>query len=157
MEGAEHRRPRAQRADRAGIAYFVVAPSGVSGTVAAQGYVSVNRNSVMYPSIAVAPGGTKAAMVFTLAGPDFYPSTAFVRLSPGGAVTTPVTVSAAGTAPADGFTGYPAFDGNGVERWGDYSAAVSDAAGRSGWRRSTSGHLRLPRVIANWGTAVSAL
>ena len=147
---------------RAGIAYFVVAPSAtttaVTGTMAAQGYVSVNRNSVMYPSIAVAPGGTTAAMVFTLAGPDFYPSTAFVRLSSAGAVSSPVTVSAAGTKPADGFTGYPAFGGNGVERWGDYSAAVSDAGGTL-WMAAEyiPGTFGYPAFLANWGTAVSAV
>jgi len=147
---------------RAGIAYFVVAPSAtttaVTGTMAAQGYVSVNRNSVMYPSIAVALGGTTAAMVFTLAGPDFYPSTAFVRLSSAGAVSSPVTVSAAGTKPADGFTGYPAFGGNGVERWGDYSAAVSDAGGTL-WMAAEyiPGTFGYPAFLANWGTAVSAV
>jgi hypothetical protein len=102
---------------------------GVSATIANQGYVSVNGNSVMYPSIGVAAGGTTAAMVFTLAGPDFYPSSAYIRLTSAGALSGPVLVYGAGIKPADGFTGYPQYGGNGQERWGDYSAAVADATG----------------------------
>ena len=52
-----------------GIAYFVVRPAPTSATITSQGYVAVNRNSVMYPSIGVSAGATRAAMVFTLAGP----------------------------------------------------------------------------------------
>ena len=145
---------------RSGVAYFVVTPSatasGVGGTIANQGYVTVNRNYTAYPSIAVAPGGTKAAMVFSLIGPDYYPSTAYVRLSSAGAVTSPVTVSGAGAAPADGFTGYPAFGGGGAERWGDYSAAVSDASGTL-WMAGEYVPGTVSGFLANWGTAVSAV
>ncbi|WP_426595578.1 hypothetical protein ACPPVS_08315 [Cellulomonas sp. McL0617] len=144
------------------IAYFVVQPSstanGVSATMANQGYVAVDRSSVMYPSIGVAAGGTKAAMVFTLVGPDFYPSTAYVRLTSDGAVTGPVSIYGAGTKPADGFTGYPQYDGNGQERWGDYSAAVADAGGTV-WVAAeyVPGTFGYPPYLANWGTAIGAI
>ena len=144
------------------IAYFVVHPSATTSNVAAtmanQGYVSVDRNSVMYPSIGVAPGGTKAAMVFTLAGPGYYPSTAYVRLTSSGALSGPVAVYAAGTKPADGFTGYPQYGGNGQERWGDYSAAVADPNGTV-WVAAEyiPGTFGYPDYLANWGTAIGAI
>jgi hypothetical protein len=146
-----------------GIAYFVVRPAvSASGSLAAamahQGYVAVNRNSVMYPSIGVAPGGTAAAMVFTLAGPGYYPSTAYQRLTSTGALSGPVTVYAAGTKPADGFTGYPEYGGSGVERWGDYSAAVADKSGTI-WMAAEyiPGTFGYPEYLANWGTAIGAV
>jgi hypothetical protein len=118
---------------RSGIAYFGVAPSvdgsTVSGDMAQTGYVAVRNNSVFFPSIAANANGD-AAIVFTLAGQDYYPSAAYVTLN---ATTKPTAVKVAkyGLGPADGFTGYPSQDpvDNGVERWGDYSAAVADSSG----------------------------
>jgi len=146
-----------------GIAYFVVKPSvTTSGQLAAsmsnQGYVAVNRNSVMYPSIGVPAGASSATMVFTLAGPGYYPSTAYAHLSGTGALAGPVTIYGAGTKPADGFTGYPQFGGDRVERWGDYSAAVADASGTV-WVAAEyiPGTFGYPQFIANWGTAIGAI
>lgn len=148
-----------------GIAYFVVHPTTPStttttATMANQGYVAVNRSSVMYPSIGVAPGGTKAAMVFTLVGPSFYPSVAYERLSGTGATSGPVSIYAAGRKPADGFTGYPQYDPaqNGVERWGDYSAAVADSDGTV-WVAGEyiPGTFGYPPYLANWGTAIGTV
>jgi hypothetical protein len=148
-----------------GIAYFVVRPSTAdsgttSATMAHQGYVSVNRSTVMYPSIGVAPGGTKAAMVFTLVGPSYFPSVAYVRLTGTGATSGPVNVYAAGTKPADGFTGYPQEDpvDNGIERWGDYSAAVADSDGTV-WTAGEyiPGTFGYPPYLANWGTAIGTV
>ncbi len=142
-----------------GIAYFVVAPeasmTGVAAKITKQGYIAVNRNSVMFPSIGVTAGAARAAMVFTLAGPGYYPSTAYVRLTSDGTVTGPVSVYGAGLKPADGFTGYPQYGGNGVERWGDYSAAV---AGPDGFIWTAAeyipGTFGYPPFLANWGTAI---
>ena len=158
----------------AGIAYFDVTPSAtgtaVSGAISSQGYVAVNRNAVMYPSIAVPHGTGQPAMVFTLSGPDYYPSTAFVRLASTGPAG-PVSVSFAGTRPADGFTGYPAYGGSGIERWGDYSAAVADTGGRL-WMAGEyipgtfgfgfggnipKGNPPGPYWLANWGTGISSI
>lgn len=146
-----------------GIAYFVVRPAiSAAGAVAAsmsnQSYAAVNRNSVMYPSIGVAPGGAKAAMVFTLAGPDYYPSTAYVELTSSGELTGPVSVYGAGTKPADGFTGYPQYGGSGAERWGDYSAAVADKSGTI-WMAAEyiPGNFSYPEYLAHWGTAIGTV
>ena len=140
-----------------GIAYFVVHPSPTAATITSQGYVAVNRNSVMFPSIGVTTGATRAAMVFTLAGPGYYPSTAYVSLTTG-TVTGPVTVYGAGAVPADGFTGYPQFGGSGVERWGDYSAAVADTDGNI-WMAAEyiPGSFGYGPFLANWGTAIGSL
>jgi hypothetical protein len=146
-----------------GIAYFVV--QATSATMANQGYVAVNRDSVMFPAIGVAAGGRNAGMVFTLAGPGLFPSTAYIRLTASGALTGPVTIYGPGTKPADGFTGYPLEGGNGVERWGDYSAAVADADGTV-WMATeyipgTFGFIPGSRVppsyLANWGTAIGRI
>jgi hypothetical protein len=123
-----------------GIAYFVVDPSAAGGpAMANQGYVAVNRSTVMFPSIGVAAGASKAAMVFTLVGPNNYPSVGYVRLTSDGATSGGVNVYAAGTKPADGFTGYPQEDpvDNGIERWGS--------------RRVHPRHLRLPAVPRQLG------
>lgn len=143
-----------------GIAYFVVSPAATSATMANQGYVAVNSNSLMYPSIGVSSTatGNKAAMVFTLAGGGYYPSTAYVTLSPNGALTSGVKIYGAGTKPADGFTGYPQYGGSGVERWGDYSAAVADPDGTI-WTAAeyVPGTFGYPPYLANWGTAIGAV
>lgn len=141
---------------RVAIAYFIVQPhftkSVLSGTIHNQGYVSVDQNNVMFPSIAV-NGDGEAAMTFTLTGQDYFPSSAFVRLDqnrgPG-----PVQIAGAGTAPDDGFTGYPGDGTVGVARWGDYSAAVADEHGNL-WMASEY-IPNLPRTsLANWGTFIS--
>ncbi len=139
---------------RAGIAYFVVSPAVKNGApvgkIASQGYVAVADSYVMYPSIAVAKDG-RAAMTFSLTGKDYYPSAAYAVL--GG--RPDVHIAAAGTEPADGMTGYTALGGDGVERWGDYSAAVSD--GSTVWMAAeyTPGGQRT--TLANWGTFVFKL
>ncbi|HET7387530.1 MAG TPA: hypothetical protein VFJ19_12785 [Nocardioidaceae bacterium] len=142
-----------------GIAYFVVTPSvtpqGMAqGTMANQGYVAPqgDQNSVIFPSIGVTPGGS-AVMVFTLTGLDYYPSAAMVHLDPTGRLTSDIEVLAAGAVPDDGFTGYPAYAGDGVGRWGDYSAAVADGSGNV-WVATEyiPGTFGYPEFIANWGT-----
>jgi hypothetical protein len=141
---------------RVGIAYFIVTPSWngskLDATIARQGYVAVNRNNLLFPAIGVNAAGL-AAMTFTLVGPDYYPSAAYVRL----AVATDdgdVHIAAPGAGPEDGFTGYRAFGGNGVARWGDYSAAVADENGAI-WI-ATEYIPPLPRtVLANWGTFIA--
>jgi hypothetical protein len=143
---------------RVGIAWFAITPSVansglVSGTVAQQGYVAVNQQSVLYPSFAIRNDGT-GAMSFSLVGPGFFPSSAYALVGAGGVGT--VHVASPGAFPEDGFTGYPPFGGKRTARWGDYSAAATDE----------SGHLWLaselvpnaPRVAnANWGTFVTRL
>ncbi len=139
---------------RIGIAYFVVTPSvssgQVNGIIAQQGYVAVNQQSVMFPSVGVnAAGG--AVMTFTLVGPDYYPSAAYTVLGASGAGD--VHVLGAGAGPEDGFTGYTAFGGSRTARWGDYSAAVADESGTI-WTAVEYIPGGARTVNANWGTFV---
>lgn len=112
-----------------GAAYFVVSPSLVDGVLSArmvrQGYVAVANDNVLYPAVGVTADGT-AAMVFTLVGPDYFPSAAYLPLN---SPAAPIRLAAAGVGPQDDFTGYLSYGGNGVARWGDYSAAVADYDG----------------------------
>ena len=116
---------------RTAIAWFVVEPEWIgdvlSGSVANEGYLAVQNNSVMFPAVAANAAGD-GIITFSLAGPGVYPSAAYVTLDPGSG-TGPVQVVRQGAGPADGFTGYNSLGGSRVERWGDYSAAVADPAG----------------------------
>lgn len=90
-------------------------------------------------------------MAFSVSGPDFFPSSAYVRFSEDGP-SGPIHVTGAGVAPDDGFTAYQFFRGNGIGRWGDYSAAV--ASGGSVWMAAE--FIPGPRdFFANWGTFIS--
>ena len=139
---------------RVGIAYFIVTPSDPSGALSAsmakQGYVALNQNDVLYPSIGVTDAG-KGVMTFTVAGPDFFPSAGYAKIdatSGAGAVH----VAKMGAEPEDGFTAYSAFGGDGTSRWGDYSAAV--AVGGDVWFSCEYIPGGPRTVLANWGTFV---
>jgi hypothetical protein len=153
-----------------GAAFFVVLPtataSSVAASIAAQGYVSVNTQNLLFPSIGVTSTG-KGVMTFTLSGTNFFPSAAYVHISVAAGVGD-VHVAGAGVGPEDGFSGYRAFGGAGTARWGDYSAAVPDSAGHV-WiaqefigqtctlaqytADNTCGGTRTQ--LANWGTHIS--
>jgi hypothetical protein len=152
-----------------GSAYFVVTPSTsgnqVAGTLATQGYLAVNQENLLYPSIGVTSAG-QAIYTATLAGPDYFPSAVYTTISSVGGPSN-VRLAAAGLGPDDGFTGYPPFGGP-TGRWGDYSAAVADASGNV-WtadeyigqtctsatflQDTTCGGTRT--ILANWGTRIS--
>jgi hypothetical protein len=138
---------------QAAIAYFVVTPSVAGGTLTAtitkQGYVSLNSEDVLYPTIGVNAAG-KGVIGFSLAGPDFFPSSAYVPIDAVGGAGD-IHIGAAGTGPEDGFTGY--FGGN-VARWGDYSAAVADADGTI-WTANEFIPNAQRTFLANWGTFIS--
>ena len=154
---------------RAGIAYFEVAPtatsSSLSATMTNQGYVAVNQENTLYPSIGVNSQGG-AVMVFTVVGPDYYPSAAYYDLTGGDGN---IHISGAGQGPNDGFTGYKKSAGVAEPaRWGDYTAAVAGPDG-SIWMATeyvgqsctdaqfaadtTCGGTR--SYYANWGTYIS--
>ena len=144
---------------RVGIAYFVVGaagtPAGVIAHILSQGYVAVDGENVLFPSIAVNRLGF-GAMAFTLSGPDYFPSAAYVRFNFGRPAGL-IHITAPGALPEDGFSGYAA-EGSptpGVARWGDYSAATfADGAIWMGNEFIPNA----PRtVLANWGTFVSRL
>jgi hypothetical protein len=138
-----------------GAAYVIFSPTFRGGLLAAnvlgEGYLITNNNSLMRPAIGVNAQG-KGAIVFTLVGPDYFPSAAFVPINAFSAGTA-IHLAAAGTQPEDGFTGYPdlGFPSQGVARWGDYSAAVATGDG-SIWM-VTEYIPNAPRTqFANWGT-----
>lgn len=141
---------------RVGIAYFIVSPDlsghNLSATMAKQGYVSVAGNNVLFPSIGVNAAG-KGAMTFTVSGPDYYPSAAYATIDATSGAGD-VHIAGAGTEPADGFTGYAPYGGNGAQRWGDYSAAVADADG-SIWMAVEYIPGGTRTSLANWGTFIS--
>lgn len=140
----------------AGGAYVVISLANRGGLITAsalrQGYLLVNGNHLLRPAIAVDAQG-RGAIVFTLVGPGYYPSAAFVPFSAFAAGGT-LQVAASGAFPEDGFTAYdfPPF----IARWGDYAAAVLGGDGRI-WL-ATEYIPNAPRTdFANWGTAVMAV
>jgi hypothetical protein len=157
--------------DRVGIAYFVVdaqaaenngdhggnrqargEEGGGGARIANQGYLAVDGKNVLFGSIGVNSQGT-GAMVFTLSGPDFFPSAAYVRFDAHGAHGA-IHVTGLGQLPEDGFTGYPPFGS--IARWGDYSAAVAARDG-SIWMATEWIPGTARTVNANWGTFISHL
>jgi hypothetical protein len=143
--------------DRVGIAFFVVAAETDNNRdtrvhVSNQGYVAADGQNVLFPSIGVNADGN-GAMALTLAGPGFFPSAAFVRFNASGA-HGPIHITGAGVGPEDGFTGYAAFAGNGVARWGDYSAAVATPDGTI-WMANEYIPGGPRTLLANWGTFIS--
>jgi len=139
----------------AGAAYVILSPTFRGGLLAAkvlgEGYLTVANNSLLRPAIGVNAQGN-GAIVFTLVGPDYFPSAAFVPIAAFAAGST-IQLAAAGTQPEDGFTGYPnvGFPLQGVARWGDYSTAVASGDG-SIWM-ITEYIPNSPRTtFANWGT-----
>jgi hypothetical protein len=141
---------------RVGIAYFLVRPgwrgSHLAATMASQGYVSVAKENVLYPSIGVNASG-QAIMSFSLSGPGYFPSAAYAAISADGKAGK-VHIAGAGTAPEDGFSGYAAFGGAGTARWGDYSAAVAAPDG-SIWIAAEYIPNRPRTQLANWGTFIT--
>jgi len=151
-----------------GILYFVVQPGFTSAgkltaTLKTNNYLAVAGQNLIYPSIGIT-NNDQGAMVFTLAGPSFFPSSAFVLFSQDGA-DGDVHVAARGVAPDDGFSGYFGLPSNEQleGRWGDYSAAVPDGENKiiiateyiSG--RRAQPNLSTGLGEANWSTAISAI
>jgi hypothetical protein len=146
---------------RAGIAYFVVKPRldrGLDGRLDQQGYVAPSGNNAIFPSIGADSDGN-AVMTFTLVGPDFFPSAAYWPLG-----ADRIRIAGTGQGPEDGFTGYPSLaGGDGVARWGDYTAAV--AAGGRIWFAAEYIPASCASVscgsnrtqLANWGTFVGSV
>jgi hypothetical protein len=122
--------------------------------VVRQGYVLASNNNLLRPSIAVNAQG-RGAIVFTLVGPDYFPSAAFVLIDTVSTGST-IQVSAPGAFPEDGFSGYPnaGFPEQGMARWGDYSTAVAASDG-SIW--TVAEYIaNLPRTqLANWDTFIA--
>lgn len=149
---------------RTGAAWFAMTPgwngADLTGAFTGGGYVAVNDQSILYPSIAVTNDG-KGAIGFSIVGPGLFPGTGYAKVSLA-AGATEVKLTSQGVFPDDGFTGYPVFDDRGG-RWGDYSAAVVDASGNI-WvasemipcQQDANGRC-VRSVLANWGTLVAKI
>ena len=151
----------------AGIAWYIVRPTGLAGRLVRQGQFGIPGHAVTYPAIGVTSRG-KGVMAFTLSGANYYPSAAFASVSVRG--LGPIQLAATGKGPEDGFTGYAAIVGpTESSRWGDYGAA--SVVGNDVWIASeyigqrctlaqyeaapfgTCGGTRT--ALANWGTRIS--
>ena len=150
----------APRGTNSGFTYFSVAPTmdasgSVSGAVNRQGYVQIAGETVSYPTFGINSAGG-AVITCSLIGPDFYPSAAFVPVDSHLRATS-LFISSLGAAPSDGFTGYKAYGGGGIARWGDYSEAQSDESGNIWMAQemvSTSSST-VRSSLANYGTHIT--
>jgi len=151
---------------RTAAAWFALTPgwtgTDLTGNYAGGGYVAVNNQSIMYPSIAVTNDG-KGVIGFSIVGPGLFPGTGYAKVSLA-AGATEVKLTSQGVFPDDGFTGYPVFDDR-AGRWGDYSSAVVDASGNIWVANETipcqevkgPGNGCFRTVLANWGTLVAKI
>jgi len=123
--------------NKAGIEWFIVKPSvsssGVTGTIAKQGYLGLANNNLTYPAIGVTTSG-RGVMAFTLVDADNYPNAGYAAIDANVGVGD-IHTAAAALGPDDGFKSYKAFVGIPTRNgWGDYGAAVAD--GNSIWTAS---------------------
>jgi hypothetical protein len=135
---------------RDAAAWFVINVSNPANSptagVAAQGYVAGPGSShLIYPALAVNAHG-EAAMVFTLSGPQFFPSAAFWKFG----AHSFIHMLFEGKAAQDGFSAYIV----NRPRWGDYSAAAVGPDG-SIWMATEMIPGGFRKRSANWGTFVS--
>jgi hypothetical protein len=132
--------------------YFAFTPQITNGhlnaSVFTQGVVGNPGVHLLNPSIALNTDDN-GAMVFTLVGPNDFPSSAFVSIR--STTVSPVHISREGNEPEDGFTGYPPFS-NGVARWGDYSAAAVDNLDNTIWLGTEYTPDIARTQFANWAT-----
>lgn len=140
--------------------YAIISPALTSngfltGAVAKQGYLIATGENILRPAVAVNSQG-KGAIGFTLVGPDYFPSGAFVNFGVGAKNPTGIQIGkgGAGTSPEDGFSGYDSSASAGVARWGDYSTAAFSADGTI-WLVSEYIPNGPRTEFANWGTFLS--
>jgi hypothetical protein len=114
-----------------GVAWYVMNPSPSNVQLINQGLLVKDGTNLTYPSIAATENG-RAALNFTIVGPNDYASAGYAGLDPR-LGTGDVQYAAVGAGPQDGFSEYAPFFKNGSPRprWGDYSASVAD--GHSIW------------------------
>jgi hypothetical protein len=145
-------------APQAGIAWFVVRPSGVGAsfgaTIVNQGYLTVSNLNVFYPSIGVTDSGF-GVLAFSLSGPENFPSVGYTTVSDSGPAGK-IHIAAAGVAPEDGFTCYAQLGFGPDCRWGDYSAAVGTPAGTVWFAAEYIPNLARDHFV-NWGTFIGSL
>jgi hypothetical protein len=150
--------PSGASGPRSGAAWFAIEPDASFTTLSAkidhQGYIGIQDGSVMFPAFAVNDSGD-GVIGFSFSGKNFFPSTGYVNFDDG-AVEPRVHLVGIGQRPEDGFSGYPPF-GNGVARWGDYSAAMVAPDGHLWFAGEyIPNSFARPRLkFTNWGTFIS--
>jgi hypothetical protein len=115
--------------NQAGIAFFVLHPSGASADVITQGIIALPNNNVTYPAVGVNSSG-RGVIAFTVLGADHFPSAGYTALD-AKVGAGDVHIAAEGAARQDGFSGYFPEVNPIRPRWGDYGAAAVD--GNSIW------------------------
>jgi hypothetical protein len=159
--------------NKAGVAWFAVQVNNgakLEAHVANQGYVAIRNATLLFPALGINREG-RAAIGFSIAGPNIFPSTGYVesRDDDGPARFGSIHVAGAGVNSEDGFSGYPAENPPGTvpcddpmhpteceARWGDYGYAAIGGDG-SIW---VAGEYIGPRprtALANWGTFITRL
>jgi len=124
-----------------------------TASLVTQGVIARSGANLLYPAIAV-NAQQKGGIVFTLVGPNDFPSAAFVPVN--NTAVGGIQIARAGNEPDDGFSGYPEFGGNGVARWGDYSAAAIDTDGVI-WMATEYTPDIARTGFANWCTYITRL
>jgi hypothetical protein len=150
------------------IDWFEVDPnlsgSGLSASIVHQGrIVPPNGYSVSYPAFGLHKSGA-GVIGFTITNSSAtvaggYPSAALMEFD-GTAPTGGIIVSGQGFTSDDGFTGCGAPGPGTVGRWGDYGAAVVDAA--TGYMYTANEMIPNPALFArgfyaNWGTFITQI
>ncbi len=157
----------------AGIGWYIVAPDAhphsVSAHLTNQGQFGLAQANLIYPAIGINADG-KGVMAFTLAGDQYFPSSAFAAFD-GRTGAGQIFVARLGAGPQDGFSGYAPLLGTPTARprWGDYGATAVD--GHNIWIASeyigqtctltqweadtTCGGTRT--ALANWDTRISQI
>lgn len=147
-----------------GVEWFIVTPSFsksglLEGGLSGNDYLTVKGQNLIYPAVAVDADHDGGAMTFTLVGPSFFPSAAFVNFNSKGPSGN-VNVLAQGVAPDDGFSGYEGVPSNTQldGRWGDYSAAVADGENIFIATECICAAAEADRdIFVNWGTSMSEI
>ena len=149
------------------IAWFGLTPavskSGVTATIAAQGYlVPPTGYSVFYPGLALDKKG-HGYLGASVTNPDQkvpggFPSTFYVKFT-GTGVGTSLKIVGQGATSDDGFTGYNGSTST-VGRWGDYASAFQDPT--TGVFYLGNEYIpdpnKYPRgKYANWGTFITVV
>lgn len=92
-------------------------------------------------------------MGFTLSGPDFFPSVAYVSFDDRDGPTGDIILARPGAAPEDGFTGFFSGFAPPVARWGDYFMGTADEWSNL-WFMAEYIPDRLRDLDVNWGTGI---
>ena len=138
------------------VEYFAFTPQITNGNLTAslftQGVIGRSGLFLMYPAIAINTDGN-GVIEFSVSGRNNFPSSGFVSLT--GTTVSSINIARAGNLPEDGFSGYPEFGGNGIARWGDYSAAAVDNIDNALWMATEFIPDLNRTALANWATYVT--